>query len=90
MVILRVLIGVAFVVLGLVYLYNIKVVFLINHFFKSRVFSDTKAIVEHKKIGLFFLLLAIIFLYAAMVEIQVKREAQPSQTVEKLQKIKTN
>ena len=90
MVILHILIGVSFLIAGLIYLYNIKVVFTINHFFKNRVFNDAKAMVEHKKVGLFLILVSIIFLYIGLNQIQIRKNRQTAEPAKQSKAIKKN
>lgn len=79
------LFGVFLLILGWVYLYKLKVVFKINQFFTSNFFSDTVVLSEHRKIGLFFILLAIIALYTGFSKINIEGEARANISAESRQ-----
>jgi hypothetical protein len=76
---LKIIVGVAFLILGWIYLYRLTIVFRINNFLKQSLFNDAAILVEHKKIGLFLILMAIIMLYVGfsnMNNLDITRDHQ--------------
>lgn len=85
MVITMISLGVILLIMGLIYLYKLQVVFKINRFFKSNIFNDAVIISEHRKIGLFLVLLAIISLYAGFSKMQVLDSSRKDVSFERTQ-----
>lgn len=66
-------IGLVFLGVGLGYLYRPDIISRLNAFFRDSIFNDSHINLERRKWGVFFLLLAFIFLYVAWQGWEVAR-----------------
>jgi hypothetical protein len=57
------IIGIILFIIGYLYIYKQKIILQINQYIREVIFSDVPVITNHKKIGVFFMLLALIFIY---------------------------
>lgn len=64
---LKVLIGIAFFLLGLGYLNRPDLIERMNAFVRETFFNDAHLALERRKWGVFFLLLSLLFLYLGYV-----------------------
>lgn len=62
-------IGVVFLIVGYMYLYKKRIILYINAFLRENVFNDMHVLTQNRKIGVFFLLLAFIFLYFGYIKV---------------------
>ncbi|MFH1379103.1 MAG: hypothetical protein ABII23_02375, partial [bacterium] len=65
--------GAFFLILGWLYLYKRKIMLYINSFIRNNIFNDMYILTQNRKIGVFLLLLAFIFLYLGYVGLTVPR-----------------
>ena len=65
------LIGVFFLLLGAGYLYRPNLISRMNAFLRDSIFNDAHVNLERKKWGVFFLLLAFLFLYIGYQGLEV-------------------
>jgi hypothetical protein len=58
--------GLVLFVIGYLYIYKQNIILWINLYLRTVVFSDIHVITSHKKIGVLFILIALIFIYAGI------------------------
>ncbi len=63
MYILKLISGIMLLFIGWIYIYRPKLVMKINYYAKEFLFNDAYVLLRRKKIGVFFILLAIIAFY---------------------------
>lgn len=61
------IVGIIFFIVGWHFLYRKKTILKINAFIRNNVLKDIYVLTEHKKIGVFFILISIIFLYLGSI-----------------------
>jgi len=68
----KLMLSVFFMFIGFVYLYNADMVMKINHYARQFLFNDTFVLLYRKKIGVLFILVAIIIIFSQSVYFFVK------------------
>jgi hypothetical protein len=63
MFLMYIFVGVVCLFIGWMYFYKQNIILRINAFLRNRVFADIHVLTDHRKIGVLFILIALIFLY---------------------------
>ena len=62
--------GIILFILGWLFLYHKKSVLKLNAFMRNNIFNDVYVLTEFKKIGVFFILMSIIFFYLGFISLK--------------------
>ena len=64
--------GVLFLIVGWLYIYRLKIIFRINQLIKNTIINDAFILMQHRKIGLMFILIAVLLLYFGFSRYNIK------------------
>ncbi|MBD3272688.1 MAG: hypothetical protein GF384_09160 [Elusimicrobia bacterium] len=54
-------------ILGCFYLYNRRLILQFNAFLRNNIFNDVHVLTNHRKIGVLFILISLVFFYMAII-----------------------
>jgi tetratricopeptide (TPR) repeat protein len=79
MILIKLVIGVVFLLLGWIYLYNPNIILYINRFVRDTLFNDRSVLLQRKKLSILFFCLSLLALYMGATSLLHKSAAVGSE-----------